>query len=340
MDNCISVRLTSLDELEKWCERAHQEINRFYKRKKHEIENSLTDEHNYLQNRITKLNKEDIDSINHSSRLFDEFHQNISKTDDYLPLSDPYQTIDVKNNNFSMAGNGNLILVKKDSKLCLFDQQLTIVKEIPWPQNLIVDMFWSKTLAQFMVITFKKIFALDEKSTTIKEISIGSGKSNKWYCGTCTNDNLFLSTLGVSPSIFKYTLLPWIQFVREYQPSVSCREDERIQDLSSSNHVLGVLIENSRKTVRFDICSQKTLERYWSIELDSLIGLCGSRACSLENNEWLIIDPSNSQLLHLSSGGKITKKDKYNSSPIHAVQLDNNILAILTETDLRLHKLC
>jgi hypothetical protein len=151
---------------------------------------------------------------------------------------------------------------------------------------------------------------------------------------------LFLSTLGVSPSIFKYTLLPWIQFVREYQPSVSCREDERIQDLSSSNHVLGVLIENSRKTVRFDICSQKTLERYWSIELDSLIGLCGSRACSLENNEWLIIDPSNSQLLHLSSGGKITKKDKYNSSPIHAVQLDNNILAILTETDLRLHKLC
>ncbi|CAF2915497.1 unnamed protein product [Rotaria sp. Silwood2] len=301
------LRPAFLTELEKWIHEAHTSVNHFCEKKKQEFEEFFRSERddqkielNRLRDQLNEFireeeaTQEDIGSMKESIRLLqhqaDQFelpqfslsplviddqpvaiHQNRSKPDDYLPLSSPYQTIQLQDNLYSIAVNGNFILAKRESKLCLLDRQLSICKEIPWTHRTIWDMFWSSTHAQFVIITWEKVFTLNDKTMYVAPISLGSNATkNNWYCGTCSNDNLFLSTIGVGPSIYKYTLLPSIQLVKEYQSPVSCRENERIQDLSSNNHVLVVVIENHRKTVPFDLCSPITLERRWPADLDSL----------------------------------------------------------------------
>jgi hypothetical protein len=371
------LRPAFLTELDKWCQEAHQAIDRFGERKKQEFEEFFHNERNKqkielnrLQNQVNEFiqekeeaTQEDINSINESIRSLqhqtDQFelpqfifstlviddqlvtiHQNRSKSNDYLPLSSPYQTIQLKDNLYSIAANDNVILAKRESNVCLLDQQLNICKEIPWDHHTILDMFWSSTLTQFVIITREKIFTLNEKTMYVQPISLGKNVTkNSWYCGTCSNDNLFLSTIGIGASIYNYILLPSIQFVKEYRSPVSCREDEHIQDLSSNNRVLVIVIENHCKRIRFDLCSPKTLERRWSIELDSLTGFSGSRCCSLNYDEWMVMNPNNYELIHISGGGKIIKKNQYNSSPLHAVQMGHDVIAIMTEKYIRVHKL-
>jgi hypothetical protein len=53
----------------------------------------------------------------------------------------------------------------------------------------------------------------------------------------------------------------------------------------------------------------------------------------------MVMNPNNYELLHISGGGKIIKKNQYNPSPLHAVQMGHDVLAIMTEKDIRVHKL-
>ncbi len=171
-----------------------------------------------------------------------------------MPLPSPQHTNQLKD---------NFLLVKNDSELCVLDEQLSVVKSIMWTRDIIFDMFWSKPLTLFLLITCERVFALDEKSMTIDQLPIVyNGNKNIWYCGTFTNENLFLSIARVGSSIYKYSLLLSIQLIKEYQPPISCKEDECIQDLSSNKNALAIIIENHRKEVRLELCSSRTLERY------------------------------------------------------------------------------
>ena len=53
----------------------------------------------------------------------------------------------------------------------------------------------------------------------------------------------------------------------------------------------------------------------------------------------MVMNPNNSELLHISKEGKLVKKDQYEYSPIHAVQLDNDILIIMTDKSIHQYKL-
>jgi hypothetical protein len=251
-------------------------------------------------------------------------------------LPSPQRTNQLKDNWCSIAAKDNFLLVKDDSKLCVLDEQFNVVKSIPWARDIIADMFWSKSLALFFLITVEKVFALDEKSMTIDQLPIAYNVSKKiWYCGTCTNENLFLSTARAGSFIYKYSLLPSIQLVKEYRSPISCKEDEHIQDLSSNKNALAIVIENHRKEVHVDLCSSRTLERYWSLQLDGMVNYSGCRCCSLRLAEWMVMNPNSSELLHISKEGKLIRKDQYKYSPIHAVQLNNHILIIMTENSIQ-----
>ncbi|CAF1379024.1 unnamed protein product [Rotaria sp. Silwood1] len=305
VNNISTFRPDFLIELDKWCQEAHREVNKFCENKKqefkeifHKEQDQRTTELDRLRGQITQLILEQevtedfIDSIDNSiqslQRQIDQFqsahltlrplvidddlvafHQQISSYNDLLPLPSPQRTIQLENNWYSVAAKDNFLLVQHDSKLCILDEQLNVVKETPWTHHIILDMFWSKLLAQFIIISFEGIFVLDENSMIINQLPIACHNNKKtWYCGTCTNKNLFLSVEGISSSIYKYTLLPSIQLIKEYRSPISCKEDERIQDLSSSKNVLAIVIKNYRNEVHFDLCSSRTLERQWSIELN------------------------------------------------------------------------
>jgi hypothetical protein len=256
------------------------------------------------------------------------------------PLPAPQRTNQLEKNWFSIAAKDNFLLVHHDLQLCVLDKQLSIVKSIPWTHGIIVDIFWSKPLALFLLITFQKVFTLDEKSMTINQLPIACNHNEKaWYCGTSTNENLFLSPGYIRSYIYKYSLSPSIQLIKEYRPPISCKEDERIQDLSSNKNALAIVITNNRKEVRFDLCSSRTLERYWSLECDTMVVCSASRCCSLRLDEWMVMNPDNLELLHISKEGKLLKKDQLTYSPIHAVQLDNDDLIIITENNIYQYKL-
>ncbi|CAF1119362.1 unnamed protein product [Adineta ricciae] len=371
----LLIRAQSVSALKKWQKEAHEAIDVFHKRKRQEFEEFFDNqhenhrrEHANLQTQLDQLkskenlDQEYIDSIIKSVRSFEQqvnlyehlqlilspltideqcviIHQKLPIVDDYLPLSDPHQTIEMKRRSFSIAANDNLILIEQDAKLCLIDQQLTIIREIPWSRSTIYDMIWSNTLKVFFIITGQDIFTLHEKADIVKKLSITDADTKHWYCGTCTSDNLFLSVMGLNPFIFKYSLLPSFRFTKNYSSIVYQQEDIFIQDLSSNDHIIGILSETKQKTILFDIYSSTSFQRYWTITPDCFAGLHGSRCCALTHNQWMIINPNNSQIIYVSAGGKIFKKEKYFASPIHAVQLNNNILVILTENDLNLHKL-
>jgi hypothetical protein len=69
-----------------------------------------------------------------------------------------------------------------------------------------------------------------------------------------------------------------------------------------------------------------------------MAGYSECRCCSLRLDKWMVINPNNSELLHISKEEKLVKKDQYKYSPIRAIQLDNHALAIMTENNIHQYK--
>jgi hypothetical protein len=211
--------------------------------------------------------------------------------------------------------------------------------EIPWRHDSLWDLFWSSTLSRFIFVTSKEILTLDESTMTIEQCPI---KHNNimpdWCCGTCFNDTLFLVVDALGASIYQYTLQPTIQFVKEYRSPFSCSDDEMIVDISSNNKILALVLANREDHWRLDLCSSTTFGRYYSIELGSRPSQCSIRCCSFDN-DWLLLDTVNSQILYISTNGKIIKTEKYKAPPTHAVHLSDKMLAIVTEQSVDLYKL-
>jgi hypothetical protein len=367
---------TFLPELIAWRQETHRMIDRFCERKQLEFEELFEKERNKqkkeldrLRNEINELireqeaTQENINSINDSIRIlqqtikqfqFPQFHispfiidqqlvnfqKNISTSKQLLPRPDPSRTVKLNNPYWSIAANDNYILVAQRGKLILLDRQLIVWREIPWNHNQLCDMFWCKKLAQFIILTPHDIFILDEKTMTVEQSTITCNKyGTEWWCGTCSNDTLFLSTDNKSSLIFEFNIRTSIDFVKQHRPPVSCEEDELITDLSSDNISLALVIINRQDEVHLDVCSLQTLKRRWSIQLGSRPEICRIRCCSLINKQWMMIDRNNSELFHISPDGKLVKKEKYKSTPWNAVQFDTNFVAILTKESVNLHDL-
>jgi hypothetical protein len=265
--------------------------------------------------------------------------RNLLRLNDLLSSSPVSRTINEKINYDCLAASDNYITVVLSDQLCLFDQNLIIQQTIPWNHDYPWDMVWSKTLGQFILITAEEIYTFNEQTMTIGQDPIihNNNKSN-WWCGTCSDDTLFISAMGQGASIFEYILQPMIKLVKEYHSPISCAHDEVIDDLSSNNHTLAIIIRTSQKNFRLDLCSIKTLERFQSIQLGFSHEYRRARCCSLINDHWLVIN-SNDELFQISEDGKFIEKERYNPIPRHAVSFGQRFLAIVAHGNICLHEL-
>jgi hypothetical protein len=256
-----------------------------------------------------------------------------------FPFKPPYRTIKITDkSSVSIACNDRHVLIKQKPNLCLLDKQLTIIKEIPWTYDH-VKMSWSSTLNQFLLITEKAIFTLEESTMTLNQCPIQIDNEKEWSCGACSDTSLYLSTGDMSGSLYQYTLQPTIEFVKEWQLFALNSTYEGILTFTCANEKLALIISNIHIFQRrLDLRSSTTLERLWSIPLDAV-----AHCCSINDDQWIVMELLKPRLLHISSDGKILQEYNVKTSPIgiiwNAIQLDKDTIVTFTMTTLNLHKL-
>ena len=256
-----------------------------------------------------------------------------------FPLQSPYRTIKIiDKTSVSIACNAQHILLKQKPNLCLLDKQLTTIKEIPWTYDH-VKMCWSSTLNRFILTTEKIVFTLDENTMIVDQCPIDIHNDKEWSCGACSDTSLYLSTADMSACLYEYTLQPTMEFVKEWPLAGSNAKYEAILTFNYANGKLALVISNIHSfRRRLDLRSTITLERLWSIRLDTV-----AHCCSFNDDQWIVMELLRPRLLHISSDGKILQEFKVRTSSMdiiwNAIQWDSDTIITFTMKNLNLHKL-
>jgi len=100
-----------------------------------------------------------------------------------------------------------------------------------------------------------------------------------------------------------------------------------------------ILTLNQRDEIRLDLCSPINMERFWSLRLDLTAGYRNIRCCSVNNDDWMVISPDCSTLLHISAEGELVGKDTHNPVPWYGISLSNNDVLILSDNEMTVYLL-
>ncbi|CAF4684528.1 unnamed protein product, partial [Rotaria sp. Silwood2] len=169
-------------KLDKWRHDCHTVINYFYEEKCQELQQRCVQQAGQKQKKIHQLKLktneliqeqeatyDDIFSlkatINDMKRDVNQFEENGFIVDvhpliinqnlvyikeltlnelDISTLSSPYRSIDCFNNKSTVLANNNqFLLLDQYPNLCLFNKELTLLKQTPWEYDRILDMCWS-----------------------------------------------------------------------------------------------------------------------------------------------------------------------------------------------------
>jgi hypothetical protein len=355
-------------KLDKWREDCHTLVDQFYQEKCGELQQrcveKITKQQKEIEEIKAKINnllrekevthedipllKATINDIKRDVKQFEEkgiivdVHPLIIKQDlvyieqwssnevDISTLSSPFQKIDCFN--VSLANNNQFLIFYQPPNLCLFDRDLTLVRESAWKHDRIVDMCWSSTLDSFIIISSKQeSFLVNENLTSIQPIETIGKK--KWIFCTCSDATLFLSTNELGSNIYAFSLFPWFRLIKRWKSPESCKSDEHIHNIASNNEKLALIIaDTSNNKLRIELRSSTTLDQFWSLPLDiTRTTIHVIRVCLLRCDEWLVMDDNTSFLLHISKDGKLKTTRAYTSKPYNGVLFGSNILAIKKE---------
>ncbi|CAF4269589.1 unnamed protein product, partial [Rotaria sp. Silwood2] len=343
-------------KLKHWRMESHRKIDQFFQRKFHELHRFIDEkfdhqrvEIHHLQSKMTELSRKQeindeefyslrpiIDNlrieINNFKQIYNQMNTHPLRIDDNLididnpnvykfnlsSLSTIYKTMNHPHGSYgTLTSNDKFILIYIAPNLILIDKQLNIVKQILWPYQTISNMCWSSTLDRFLIIEKSKIYLVDDQIMSIKNLRMTEKRI--WFSCTCSDTSLFLSLDEISSSIIEFNLLPSIKLVNEWKSPYTCKNDEYIDNIVYNNSKLALMITNRfEKSARMELRSSKTLERIWSLQLDTV---CYQnkvfRCCSINFNEWLVADYQNRRLLHITKDGNLKTIIIYDSIPCH-----------------------
>ncbi|CAF1529514.1 unnamed protein product, partial [Adineta steineri] len=141
---------------------------------------------------------------------------------DISTLASSYRTIACSKDNWpAMASNNHFLLIDQYPNLCLYDKQLTLLKEYPWEYDPIPDMCWSSTLNSFIIITNNNgVFLINENLISLECIQTIERK--RWLSCTCSDSTLFLTTNELGSNIFQFNLLLSFHFMKQWESSQTC----------------------------------------------------------------------------------------------------------------------
>lgn len=239
----------------------------------------------------------------------------------------------------AVATNNDVLLMYQDSYLCLFDRDLNLLRKNQWTFGEIWDMFWSSTLNQFLIINENHVFLIDEQTMFIENIQMVAKQT--WCCGTCSERSLFLATYQRGSSIMEFSLVPSIEFIKQWKSSEICSKDEGIHDLNYCHEKLFLIIENQvKRRVRIDLRTAMTFDRIWSLSLDSVANQnVQIRCCTLYNDEWIIAHHDMGRLLHISKDGELKHSRIYSPAPHFVCSFGSHGLLVVTSHAVNLHRI-
>jgi hypothetical protein len=138
----------------------------------------------------------------------------------------------------------------------------------------------------------------------------------------------------------EFNLLPSIEFVKQWKSPNTCSKDEGIHDMTYNKETLFLIIENQvKKTVRVELRSSITLDRLWTLQLDSADNQNVQIRCCLINNDELIVAYHDlSRLLHITKNGELISTCSYIPAPHFAATFDSTLLVVATSKSVNLHQ--
>ncbi|CAF1269175.1 unnamed protein product [Rotaria sordida] len=238
-----------------------------------------------------------------------------------------------------VISNNKVLLMHCQNQLCLVNQQLTIIKAIPWNYTWIWDMCWSSTLSRFFIITLNDIFILDENTMILEHLPT-KDKYSLCAC-TCSDKSFYVATNEVGSTICEFSLLPTIELIRRWKSEDLCRTDETIQDIVFNRGTLAFIIENqTSQKKRMELRFAHTFEQIWCIQFDIIDPFHNAfRLCLFNYNEWLVIDWKSSQIFYITKDGQLKSTYVYDQVPYRCCQFGSNILAMSAKNSINFHKL-
>ncbi len=297
---------------------------------------------NAVQRDLKQIPRENL-QLNIPPLILDEDFIQLDKTkvnfNLYSTIKSLFLTKNLSTNNcIVMTNNSKYLLIGQQSNLCLFDHNLTKMKQIPWKHGCIWDMCTSNTLSKFLLVAENGIFSFDEQTMIIEPFKNLTKRNKTWYCCACTDKSLFLATQQLNTTISEYVFIQNnFSFKRHH---MCCANNEYIEHMKCSNDLLVLIILNDLTGERrFDMRSISTFNQLWTISLNIQEKINIVSCCSLNERGWLIVDLAQTRLIHVTNQGQIKQNITYEPSPQYAVQFGDDTLAILTEQGINLHQI-
>jgi hypothetical protein len=172
----------------------------------------------------------------------------------------------------------------------------------------------------------------------IEQIKSLSMLNISWYCCACSDRSLFLTTQKLNTTISEYVFIENSFTFKQKQ--ICCSNNEYIENMKCSKDALALIISNDLTGERrLDMRCALTLNQLWTISLNIQEKINVVSCCSLNDKGWLIVDLAQASLIYVTNQGQVKQNVVYEPSPHYAVQFGDDILAILTEQGVNLHKI-
>ena len=245
-----------------------------------------------------------------------------------LDLKMPQRTCAIKLEACPMASNDKYLLAQNTAHtLTLYDcDKLAPFRQLPWPtkgRTSIVDMHWSPTLVQFLVLTRDQLYALDGDAL----LSTNSDSR------TMTSDeHRGLLFIGTSNGIDEYSLGNLV-FTQRHKLA----DDPHLQSLRWNS-----VIDQFGLTLRgrgdhrwsFEV-RDSALTRLWSVRTPIATGLC---SLSILSNEWMIVNTRGDLLFQVTGDGRMKAEVIYGGRfLLNAIDHRGEWLIVRTEGYLEQH---
>jgi hypothetical protein len=298
-----------------------------------------------IKRKVEQIKEKSVEIYFHPLKL-DENLISIEETKlyelDLSKLSTPFKNLTCTDQSWpALISNDRFLLIDQYPNLILFNQDLKIVKQVPWSYGFIRNMSWSSILASFIIINNEKeVFLVKENSLSIERVQ--TIIEQYWWSCTCSDTSLFLTNTTMGTNIFQFNLLSSFQFIKRWKPPNSCKQHEYIDDITYNNGTLALIIKvSSNNTVHLELRSSTTLDRLWILQLDVKKSWFQQtiRCCSIKYDEWLVVEGNTSHLFHILKNGQLKVMGEYKPSPGNAVLFGSNILAIRTKENIIFHRL-
>ncbi|CAF2120138.1 unnamed protein product [Rotaria magnacalcarata] len=363
LDNQLS--LLNVDEvigkcrqkLDKWHHECHPTVDCFYEEKCQELQERCVEKVGEKRKKIHQLKLKTNELMREQEATHDDIfdadpliiNQNLvyiaqwtSNELDLSTLLSPYRTITCSQDSWTATtSNNHFLLIDQYPNLCLYDKQLTLLKEYSWEYDSIPDMCWSSTLNSFIIITNKNgAFLMNENLTSLE--CIQTIEKKRWLSCTCSDSTLFLTTNESGSNIFQFNLLLSFHFMKQWKSPQSCNSDEVINNIAYNNETLALIIENeTNNKKRIELRSLSTFDPLWSTSFNAAYHFTpwNKRVCVLKYNEWLVIDYGNSCLFHVSKDGQVKANRSYKPTINNAFLFGTNILVIKTLDNVNCYRI-